>query len=252
MKFGICSDASKIKDVKALGFDYIELPLNKIGVLSDEDFSVFYRDFESADLPCPACSLLLPKTMKVIGDEYNQEELDNYLNVAFSRMNRIGARIISFGSGKSRFVPCGMSYKDAYRQLVDVTSHMVEIADKYSIEIAIEPLNRGETNLINLLTEGAALSSLTGASLLSDAFHIRKENEPVEDVALCAPIAHAHIATLDGRRFPLKMDEEVMGFISQLKRIDYQGNLSIEGKTDDLYKDAPVALEVLRKAYKEA
>lgn len=252
MRFGVCADFTKAEDIRNAGFDYIELPLNKIGTCSEEDFSSSMRDFEKLDLPVEACSLLLPKTMQIIGPAYSKDELDSYLSVAFRRMVSTGARIVSFGSGKSRFVPEGVEYTKAYLQLVEVTKHIVDVASKYSIEIAIEPLNRGETNLINLVTEGSALSSLTGASLLADAFHMRKEGEPISDILLCSPIAHAHIATLDGRRYPIEKNEEVIEFVAALKKSGYDKCLSIEGKTDDISIDGPKAIAVLREAYMEA
>lgn len=252
MRYGVCADFSKAVEVKKAGFDYIELPINKIGVMSDEDFEKAYSDFLSVGIKAEACSLLLPKTMVVIGPQYNKKELDDYLTVAFSRMKKMGIKVVSFGSGKSRFVPSGVRYTDAYKELVEVTKHIVDRAKEYDVVVAIEPLNRGETNLINFLTEGSALASLTGASLLADAFHIRKENEPISDILLTSPIAHAHIATLDGRRYPLSLNDEVLEFIKALKDSGYDDRLSIEGKTDDISIDGPKALEVLKKAYKEA
>ena len=252
MKIGVCADYQKAVEIKKAGFDYIELPLNKVGLYTEQEFLQMVSTLEKVNLPVLAFSLLLPKTMKVIGKDYNQEELEKYLSVAFPRMISVGAKVVSFGSGKSRFVPEGMGYKEAFKELVDVTRLIVDIAGKYGITIAIEPLNKNETNLINTLTEGSALASLSGAELLADAFHIRKEAEPISHIALCSPIVHAHIATLDGRRYPIEKNDEVMEFIKALRDSGYKGNLSIEGKTDDFSQDGEKALKVLKECFEEA
>jgi len=252
MEIGVCMDISKASEAKEAGFDYIELPLNKVGLYSDEEFGERLAEFKKVGIPAPSCSLLLPKTMMLIDRDLDYDALDKYLEAAFSRMEALGASVVSFGSGKSRRVPEGMPYAEAYKILVEATKHMVDVAKMHGVTIAIEPLNRGETNLINLLSEGSALSAMTGASLLADAYHMRRENEPMSDVPLCQPIAHAHIATLDGRRYPTEMTDEVLEFARELKKANFNGRLSVEGKTEDFPSDAKKAIRVLKRAFEEA
>ncbi|MGN1189673.1 MAG: sugar phosphate isomerase/epimerase family protein [Candidatus Ornithospirochaeta sp.] len=251
MRFGVCAGSEKAKDIKEAGFDYIELPLNKVGTVKEDEWKRMKEDVESVGLPVEAYSLLLPKTMKIIGPEYNEKEMLSYLDTAFSRMLETEGRVVSFGSGKSRFIPEGVFYKDGWQELVDVTKKIVEKAKEYGVEIAIETLNRNETNLINFLTEGAALSSLTGASLLVDVFHLMKENEPFQNIVLCGPFAHAHIAERTARLYPTEKNEDVIAFFSSLKKAGYDKRLSIEGKTTDFITDGPKALRVLKETYME-
>ena len=251
MRFGVCAGSEKAGEIKEAGFDYIELPLNKVGTVSDEEWKRMKEEVESVSLPVEAFSLLLPKTMKIIGPEYNEKEMLTYLDTAFSRMMETDGRVVSFGSGKSRFIPSGISYKDGWSELVNVTKTIVGKAKEYGVEIAIETLNRNETNVINFLTEGAALSSLTGASLLVDVFHLMKENEPFENIVLCAPFAHAHIAERTGRLYPVEKNEDVISFFSALKKAGYDKRLSIEGKTSDFITDGSKALKVLKETYME-
>lgn len=251
MKYGVCAGPEKAMEIKAAGFDYIELPLNKIGTMSEDEFEKAYALINEVGLPVPSFSLLLPKNLRLIGEESDQKQLEDYLEVAFSRMKVFGATVVSFGSGKSRFVPEGMDYREAYRELVTKTKCIVDKAKEYGVTIAIEPLNKAETNLINYLTEGTALAALTGASVLCDSFHMRKEGEGVEIIKLCQPIVHAHIATLEGRGYPLEETEEVREFLQALKSIGYDKCLSIEGKTSDFEKDGPIALANLKKIYAE-
>lgn len=249
MRFGVCTDIQKIQEVEKLGFDYLETKLNALAALSEDEFEKICELVKNSDIGVERCCLLLPKSMAVIGPEYNQEALIAYLHLAFARMQRLGASLVVFGSGKSRAIPSGMRYQDAFSQLVEVTKIMGQIASKYSIRIAIEPLNRQETNLINSLTDGAALQAmvnLPNVGLLADSFHMRKEGERMSDICLVAPLMHAHIATLEGRGYPLYADEEVTEFFAALRASGYDQSVSIEGKSEEWQKDAVTSLAVMR------
>ena len=249
MRFGLCADIRNVKEVEELGFDYIEGKLNQIALWSQEEFDEVVKLFESSAIKMETACLLLPKTMVVIGDNYNEEELRSYLDVAFSRMDKLGCKLVVFGSGKSRFIPENMSYQESFVSLIKVTQLMGKIAKEHGIFIAIEPLNKGETNLINTLTEGAALQACVGMNnvgLLADAFHIRKECEDLSHISLCSPLIHTHIALKEGRYFPIEECEEVEEFFNALKSVNYDGRMSIEGKCDDLKSDSIKALKVLR------
>ena len=252
MEIGVCSDWTHLKEVKEAGFDYIEFPLNKFGLIDDDEYEIVKNQLEDSGLKLKSCSLLLPKTMMALGPEANGDELDKYLDVAFSRMYEAGAKIAVFGSGKSRRIPASYNYQAAFKELVEVTKHIVEIAKKYEVENVIEPWNRNETDLINSLEEGAALSALSGAMLLADSFHMAKENEAWSLIDKVSPLKHAHIATLDGRRYPTELTDEVRGFIKALKVNSYSGSLSIEGKTEDIVRDGKKAIKVINQAWMEA
>lgn len=249
MRFGICTDIQAIAEVESLGFDYLETKLNALAALSEKEFAEVCKLVGKSGIGVERCCLLLPKSMAVIGPAYVKEDLVAYLHLAFARMQKIGCPMVVFGSGKSRAIPSGMRYQDAFSQLVEVTKILGQIASEYAIQIVIEPLNRQETNLINSLTEGAALEAMVGLAnvgLLADAFHMRKEGQSMSDIALVAPLMHAHIATLDGRRYPLHADEEVMEFFAALRESGYDQSVSIEGKSEDWQKDAMTSLAVMR------
>lgn len=251
MRFGICVDISRIKEVEALGFDYAEGKLNAVASLPEEEFESLLELCSSSSIRVEAFSLLFPKNMKLLGeDAVTKEELSSYLDKAFSCMKAFGADIAVFGSGKSRFVPPSMRWQDAYRSLVGITGFIGEKASEYGITVAIEPLNRDETNLINSLAEGAALMvdvDMGSISLLADLYHMRKEGEPMERISLTSPLAHAHIAVLENRGYPVEKSQEVASFIKALKDASYDGRISIEGKSDDWQRDSLKSLLVLRE-----
>ncbi|MCQ2412214.1 MAG: sugar phosphate isomerase/epimerase [Sphaerochaetaceae bacterium] len=253
MRFGLCTDIRNVKEVQEAGFDYIEGKLNQFALWTEEEFCQVVELFKQCSIKMETCSLLLPKSMAVIGDKYSEKELREYLDVAFARMDTLGCKLVVFGSGKSRMVPEGMRWQDAFVELVNVTRLIGEIAAQHGICIAIEPLNRAETNMICSLCEGAALQAMVGldnVGLLADAYHMRREEEDMTRILRCSPLMHTHIATKEGRLYPLEATEEVKEFFSVLADVGYDGTMSIEGKSDDWKVDSIKALEVMRACAK--
>lgn len=254
MKFGICTDVKLIKEVQQLGFDYLEAKLNALSCLSEEEFEEVVKLVHSSGIAVERCCLLFPKSMVVIGSAYDEAEMVAYLHKAFARMHTLGSSLVVFGSGKSRFIPQGMSYQKAFQELVEVTRVIGQVASEYGIKVAIEPLNRNETNLINSLVEGAALQAmvdLENVGLLADAYHMGTEGESLHTISLVSPLMHAHIATKEGRRFPLCVDQELLGFFSALKESGYDLSVSIEGKSDDWQNDAVRSLATMRSLWEK-
>lgn len=249
IRLGLCADVRNIKEIEALGFDFVDGKLSQLASLSDEEFEEVVKIVSSSSIKVEKMAILLPKTMSVIGEKYNEEEMVAYLEGAFSRMKRLGADVISFGSGKSRMIPEGMNYQTAFAQLVHVTTVIATFAAKYGIKVAIEPLNRNETNLINTLSEGAALQSMVNmenVGLLADAYHMQVESENMKKLVFCSPLMHTHIALKDGRKYPTESLAEVEEFFAFLKEAGYDGTLSIEGKSEDWIEDSKKALAVMR------
>ena len=249
MRFGLCADIRNVLEVQAAGYDFIDGKLNQFALWSKEEFDQVLELFKKASIKMECCALLFPKSMVVIGSQYDEKAMRTYLDVAFTRMNALGCELVVFGSGKSRLVPEGMTWQQAYRQLVEVTGLVGTVAAAYGINIAIEPLNRAETNLINSLAEGAALQAdvdLPNVGLLADAYHMWQENEDMRRILTCAPFMHTHIAMKGTRFYPTEATDEVKEFFALLRQSGYDGTMSIEGKSDDWRTDSVKALEVMR------
>ena len=163
--------------------------------------------------------------------------------------------MVVFGSGRSRRRPEEMPYGDAFRRLIEITRLIGDIAGQYGITIVIEPLNRGETNMINSVAEGACLAAAVNhpqVKLLADYYHIAVEGHAPEDLARLGGIAHCHIATLEGRRAPQEAEEGFKALFAAMKQTGYEGLISVEGKADDLSKEGPVSVRLLKKLWEEA
>ena len=98
----------------------------------------------------------------------------------------------------------------------------------------------------------AACAQHPNVCLLADYYHIALENEPVEDISRLGGIAHAHIATKEGRRAPLEADDGYRRMFAAMKQTGYQGLVSVEGKCEDLQAEGPVTVRLLKQLWEEA
>ena len=249
LKWGVCADIDRIDQIAQMGFDYLETSASKIGKMTDAEWEEKVRMVEAAPIPCDCFNVLFPKTMDLVGTDSGIGQMTSYLGGLFPRLRRIGAKIVVFGSGKVRARPTAMDFASAYGRLVSVTRKIGEIAEPFGITVGIEPLNRTETNMICSVGEGAILAADAGrpnVQLLADAYHMQMEGEAMENIGRVGRLTHVHIASREGRAYPLREEEASRRLFAQLSAIGYEGRVSIEGKTPDMAHDAPAALRVLR------
>ncbi len=207
---------------------------------------------KASGIPTPTFNLLFPKTIDLM--TASDEEITGYLELAMSRVQKLGGDLAVFGSGKSRNRPENMSYGEAFRRLVHVAQLTAEVAGRYGVTIAMEPLNRSETNTINSLAEGACLVAAAdhpNLTLLADYFHIAKDGEPVSDVVRLGGVAHVHIAA-GTRYYPTEADDGIVSFVKALKTVGYDDRMSLEGKSDDPDTDGPAAAAFLKRLWAES
>lgn len=252
MKVGICTAVDNIKKIEAMGFDYIEPSVVSITKMGNEEFEAAVKLVESCSIRCEAFNVLFPGDIRLTGPGVDERAIEGYLKSAFPRASRLGAKVIVFGSGGARRIPDGWSREEGWKQLVRIARIAGDVASEYSLTIAMEPLNRSETNILNSVREGMDFVREVNHScvkLLADFYHMRRENEDM-DVLLSASsdLVHLHIANSHGRVCPLERGEDDYNtFFERLKQIGYQGRVSIEAGIKDVDREAPVALALLRE-----
>ncbi|MBR5110342.1 MAG: sugar phosphate isomerase/epimerase [Clostridia bacterium] len=255
MKIGFCAKIDRIEDVAAAGYDYIELPVSAAAAWTDEEYRRNLNALKASGIPALAFNVLFPGEIKLFCPDAKNEEIAGYLHRAFARVREMGGKTVVFGSGGSRKRPEDVAYDAAFRRLVEVARLIGETAAQYGITIVIEPLNRGETNMVNSVAEGAclrAMVNLPNVQLLADYYHIAVEGHDPADLARLGGIAHCHIATRLGREAPLQAEEGFSKLFAAMKQTSYQGLVSVEGKCDNLPKDGPATVALLKKLWEEA
>jgi D-psicose/D-tagatose/L-ribulose 3-epimerase len=237
---GYCTGLKNLEPAKAAGFDYVELGATEIANLTDEEFAAAAARIKALGISTPVANLFLPGTLKVTGPDIQEAAL--------------GTGIVVFGSGGARRVPDGFAKEDAFKQLVDFGRRAAREAAKHNITIAIEPLRRQESNIINTAAEGLELVKAIdhpNFQLMIDFFHLASEKEDPEIVIRAKDhLRHLHFANPTGRVFPLKWDEfDYAPFFANLKKIGYDKRISMEGSTKDLATEGPITVALLKKAF---
>ena len=253
VRIGYCGGISDIDAVRAAGFDYIELRTAEIANLSDADYDSLAERMKTNGFPVPTTYQFILGKMKITGPDINKVEQMAYFRKALDRVAKLGTRTVVVGSGTARQYPEGFSKEGAFRQLVDFFKRLAPEARARQIVIAIEPLRREESNIINSMSEGMQLIEAVNdpnIQLNLDFYHLEMEKEDPGIILKAANhIAHVHMANPNGRVFPLKWDEHNYGpFFENLRKIGYDKEISVEASTKDFPNEAPRAIAFLRGA----
>lgn len=129
----------------------------------------------------------------------------------------------------------GVSFAQAMGWLVLALQECAETAARVGVRLAIEPISRRETNLINTIDEAIALLSQVGAGesivgLLPDTYHMNTEEPSIKDSLrkAAAHIFHFHVAD-SNRHYPGAGDLDFREILSQLgNELGYDGWVSAE------------------------
>ena len=254
VQVGYCSTLANVDAAKAAGFDYLELGTSELAGLTDEAFEQAVARIKAVGLPVPVTNLFVPASIKLTGPEANPTQQMEYVEKAFGRLQRLGTGIVVFGSGGARRIPEGFAREEAWKQLVDFGRRAAEEAKAHGITIAIEPLRRQESNIINSAAEGLELVTAIGHpnfQLMIDFYHLASEKEdPAIVVRAKDHLRHLHMANPQGRVFPLVWEEfDYAPFFANLKKIGYDKRISVEAGSKDIPAEGARAVALLRRAF---
>lgn len=265
MKFGCCLNMISTKEdgtgsewietYARLGYDYLELPTAQMMALPDSEFEDLKSRLKDAGIPCETSNNLFPGQIRLTGPDVDMDAIIEYAERAFFKDAELGVQYCVFGSGPAKNVPEGYPLVKGYDQVVSLLGKIAPIARKNGIGIVLEPLNKSECNLINTFAEGVQLAKDCGESnvkVLVDFYHLSVEKEPVEHLVRDGReyLRHVHLANPTGRIFPEDIGEaDYRPFIDALHEINYTGRISCEAYTDDVVKNAPLALKFMKENF---
>ncbi len=253
LSIGVCTSMKNSGKVKAAGYAYIEESVGRLLMPwePEEKFEKKYTEFRKSALPVEACNSFIPGSLKSVGPDAAHDKILSYVETAFRRAQKIGVKMIVFGSGGSRGIPKGFDRAKAKAQFVELLKKMGPVAGKYDVIVCIEPLNRKECNFINSVGEGAQIAKLVdhpNIKLLADIYHMAREGEPpVEIVKAGSLLYHCHIAENEQRGYPGKNREDLTGYLGALKKIGYRGRISVECRWKKFDSEIPAALAYMNE-----
>ena len=254
MQIGFCTDPATLTTLLARPHcEFIEGHV--VNFLSpeapDAEFAPRAEALRKCGFPMPAANVLLPAALKCSGPDVDYARLDRYGQTVFRRAKEIGMTLIVFGSAGARMVPEGFSVNKAFEQYVDILRQFGPLAEENGVTIVVEPLNRGECNLVNTVLEGAEAvqrANQPSVKLLVDIFHMLRNGESPDDIVKVGPlIRHAHVAENKDRAAPGTHGDDFRPFLRALHRTGYNDRLALEPIWTDLPRQIGPALVELRK-----
>lgn len=261
MKIGYCvnmvaADASgigldRVATLAGMGYDYVEMPMAQMMCLDDAQFQSLLEQVHRAGIPCEACNNFIQPHIRLTGPDTDTAQVRRYLEKAIARADALGAKRIVFGSAGARNVPQGFPRDRAWSQLIDLLRLIDSMLADKDIIIVIEPLNRGESNIVNSVSEGLMLAKDTDRPhirLLADYYHMALEREGLEVITQAGNfLRHAHIANPDGRIVPAAGDASGYDlFVRALHGIGYKDRISVEAYASDFEGEGKASLLAMR------
>ena len=262
MRFGYCTSMLATKpdgtgtewlpEVKTAGFDYVDLPLTQICKVSDGEFQKVLDTLNKLDLHCETTNNFLPADIKITGPNVDGSALQDYLDVAFDRLNKLGVSIACVGAAGARNVPEGFPRDEAYAQLKSFFRYLSSVLPE-GITAVIEPLRSDESNILNGSMECYELMkevARPNVRMLVDYYHMVYEDDPFANIGIIgANLRHTHFAAIKNRRIPYTFNETMELFFESLKKAGYDARISVEAFSKNPAEEMPVIARNLKEYF---
>ena len=234
MRFGVCNGIDKLPLVKQYGFDYIELNFTQLTLADEKEFENYCNQIRRYGIYAESFNCLFPGNVN-FNANVDYEMIRNYAEKGFYRAQKLGGKTVAFGSSRARNIPDGYDRNLAVAQFKKVLCICSDVADKYGIQIALEPLNFSETNFINTVADGIDICrsvNQKNVKCLVDFYHVFMNGESLDAIMNSGDmIIHTHLARPNSdRRIPTVADAQACSeWARALKLIGYNGRMSLEG-----------------------
>ncbi|MDE3089819.1 MAG: sugar phosphate isomerase/epimerase [Chloroflexota bacterium] len=222
---------SNLTRLATLGYDGVELAVREPAAL---DVRAVKRELDAHHLMVPAIGT---------GQAYVEEQLsftDRRGSVRDQAVQRIESHIalasefnalVILGLIRGKVQP-GVSADQARAWMIEALKQVARAAASQRVRLAIEPINRYETNLLNTVGETAALIDEMGVDnvgILFDTFHSNIEEPQIEaSLRACgARLFHVHLAD-SNRWYPGAGHIDFARVVATLREMNYAGWVSAE------------------------
>jgi sugar phosphate isomerase/epimerase len=254
--FGTVNPLQSIEMLASLGFDYAEPALSHTVALAPDALAAARERVAASGIRVETMNWFMPGTdIKLTGPDADRAKTRAYVDQALALAESFGAKVIVFGSPGARSVPDGFPREKAWAQLQDFLRTCGEVIQSrgYGMVIGIEPLRKPETNIINTAAEALKLAREVDhpkIRIIVDFYHLAFENEdPAVILDGRDMIVHLQIADPRERTFPTgdAGEPRYAAFFTNLRKIGYNGRISIEANSHALEKDGRASIAFLKQ-----
>jgi D-psicose/D-tagatose/L-ribulose 3-epimerase len=222
--------------IAAMGFGAIELPLENAG---DWD-AARTRDLLGDLALAPVVIGAMGPGRSLVDRTGNVPATHEYLRTCMTAAQTIGASVVA----GPFYAPTGVTWRMTTQERAEVSAQLrrnlrplVDEASSAGVTLAVEPLNRYETSVINTVEQALdALGPLLGdgLGLALDTYHLNIE-EKKPDAAIRAAAGHiAHVQVCGSDRGAVGDDHtDWPAMLDALDDAGYEGILGLESFTGD-------------------
>jgi len=221
--------------IKSMGYDAVEIAVEDPEKISAAKISQALKEF---DLKAVVCGAFGPARDLTHEEAHVHRSTIEYIEKCFEFCNAWGADFLAgpmySAVGKARMVSPEQK-KIEWERAVKNLFHVAQLASKRGLSIALEPLNRFESDLVNTADDVMRLISdinHKSAKVLLDGFHMSIEENDIERAITTVGDKLIHVQVSENHRgVPGTGQTSWKSLRRGLENINYKGVVSIESFT---------------------
>lgn len=238
-------DFGLIPKIKSMGFDIIEVAVEDASLI---DVPLLRETARDEGLAITICGAFGPSRDISSDDPAIRKNGAAYIAECLRLTEAVGSSLFAgplySAVGKTRMVSADQKARER-EWCVENLRHLGKIASDAGVTIGIEPLNRFETDMINLVDQAIALIHEVGEPAYKvhmDTFHANIEEKSIPDAIRRAGdlLGHFHACEND-RGTPGTGSIDWIGVRGALREIGYAGPVVIESFTPGIVEIAKAA-----------
>lgn len=223
--------------IKEMGFDVVEIPVEDPEIIDAQKVKEALKEH---GLEAVVCGAFGPGRDFTNEDPTVHQQCFDYMDALMDFCTHWDLDFVAgpmySAVGKARLVPPDQKKKEWELAVTNLRKVAEKAADK-GLQLAIEPLNRFESDLINTTADAARLVrdiDHPAAKIMVDGFHMSIEERNLEEALKIAGDDLIHVQTSENYRgTPGTGQTDWQSFRRGLEAVDYEGVVSIESFTSD-------------------
>jgi D-psicose/D-tagatose/L-ribulose 3-epimerase len=223
---------------KQMGFDVLEVAVEDPGLI---DVAALGQAADAAGIGILVCGVFGPERNLSSANQSERQNAENYLQWCIEAAAELGSPVVTgpmySAVGKPRLEDAAAREAEWDRAVAGLQK-FGDYAESLNVRLAFEPLNRFETDMVNIVEQGLALIEAVDSPAVGlhlDTFHMHlEEKDSAAAIRLAGPrIYHFHAAEND-RGVPGTGQVNWAAVGDALKDVDYQGAVVIESFTPEV------------------
>jgi D-psicose/D-tagatose/L-ribulose 3-epimerase len=231
------SSLSLLPMIRGLGFDFVEIAIEDPALLDGKLVARALRDNQLGVVACGAWGLQRDLTSD---DSQLRQNSFEYIERCFDLCGELGATFLAgpmySAVGKARLVSSEQKTLE-WNRAVENLRIVAKSAASRGLQIAIEPLNRFESDLVNTADDVVRLVDEIGhpaARVMLDSFHMTIEERNLKQAIASVGTRLLHVQVSENYRgTPGTGQTRWDDFSDGLRAVGYKGGISIESFTTE-------------------